>query len=739
VLEARFIVPIVACFAQIPFLAGCGPSSPPAVPQPHAQREPASPPSTPVRVEDLAGTLFTPRPVVLALGANWQPREPAPGARFKGFATVTCLVSRAVSEPLVVELATRRSSPPVAASWDRQPVEVTTSWLSGRLKLLIPPDRLGVGLHLLELQCGELAEEREAIFDRITARIGPQVVQLDPRDPGASHVNSFLSQGVGSCSAAKMGGFVFEGPQEQDLPIRTEAPAVLAGVAENCAHQPARFRVEIGGTTHEETLGPRDRLPFRLPVPAGEVQLRFAVEGGPGYYLWGAPHLLEANAPPLPPIILVTLDTTRRDALSPYGAPTETTPGVDRFSRGATVYTHAVTTAPWTLPAHVSLFTGLYPSHHRVGVTRDRVPREAATLAELLRRRGYTTAGYAGGTLCSARFGLSLGFDHYRNPDGFETTAEPMTERVLEFVRTHADRPFFLFVNYFDPHQPYAAPMDAQARLRVADRAAPLADRPGWRDLVAGKPAAWAALNTGQLEPCEEGLEYVRATYLAEVAHMDQQLDRLLDELRAMGLLDRSLVILVGDHGELLGERGLYSHSYRLDPELTDIPLLVKWPGQTEGSRRDDLVSMVDLYPTILAAAGIDPPPSDGRPFGSGTEVARRQAVMEEHAGSVHPLRPPLRVADHLWGLRVDGRSHVVWDGGEEAWCEGPGGWHTCQAVADRDQVEATLRAILDTELDGLEEDTGRLTGDDRDALEALGYLLPSGATSDEGTPSPPP
>ena len=613
-LQTRIVAPFVACLAQTLFLIGCGPSSDPALLLPEELGAAVSSPPAPLRVEDLAGTLFTSRPVVLTLGMNWEPRAPAPGAVFKEFARMTCLVSGSVTDPLVVELEPRTLSQPVTAQWDRKPVESVTSWFSRRQKLVIPPDRLAKGIHLLELQYGKVGEGREAVFDRVTARIGSHSLPLDPGDAGGSYLNSFLSHGVASCSPAKLGGFVFDGPQEQGLSIRTESPAELSGVAENCAHRPARFRVEIGGTRHEEVFAPGDRLPFRLPVPAGETVLRFVVEGGPGYYLWGAPHLLEAETSSWPPILLVTLDTTRRDALSPYGAPADLTPVIDRFSRQATVYTRAVTTAPWTLPAHVSLFTGLYPSHHRVGVTRDRIPREAATLAELLRRRGYATAGLAGGTLCSLRFGLSLGFDHYRNPDGFETTAEPLTDRAVEFVRAHAGRPFFLFVNYFDPHQPYAAPGEVQARLGVAARAAPLTGRPGWRDLVAGKPAAWADLTAGKLEPSPEALEYVRAIYRAEVAHMDQQLGRLLDEMRLLGLLDRALVILVGDHGEHLGERGLYSHSYRLDPELTEIPLLVKWPGQIEGLTRVTWSPWSTCTPPSSPQPGFTRPTPMGRP-----------------------------------------------------------------------------------------------------------------------------
>ncbi|HSL82660.1 MAG TPA: sulfatase [Thermoanaerobaculia bacterium] len=491
----------------------------------------------------------------------------------------------------------------------------------------------------------------------------------------------------------------------------------------------------MGGETREATLAPGARERLEIEVPAGEASLRLSADGAAdGLFLLGVPRLAAAagerrRGPAPPPIVLVTLDTTRRDALGAYGAPPTATPSLDRFAETATVYEDAISTTSWTLPSHVSMFTGLYPSRHGLGVSRRWLPAEIPTLAGLLRRRGYTPVGVAGGLLISHRLGGARDFVAYRDPlGGRESPADRVTDFALRLLdETEGETPF-LFVNYFDPHYRYEAPPEYQERAGVPEARAALRS-PFWLRAATGYAPAWNRLLEGEAELTEPGLAWLRAVYQAEVAFMDAEVGRLFDELRRRSLWDDALVVVVADHGELLGEGGYLTHSYRLDPELVEVPLLVKVPGQRRGRRMPGVVSVTDLFPTLLAAAGVTAPPGDGRRLepGSGRpDRDRRPVLFEEHASRVHPMmrRTHLYVAHHLWGYQGAGRRAVVWHGGAE--CrrrDRDGVWRAEECPDDGARLLAALVETLGEPPADAAAEGGELSEDQRAALEALGYL----------------
>jgi len=369
------------------------------------------------------------------------------------------------------------------------------------------------------------------------------------------------------------------------------------------------------------------------------------------------------------------------------------------------------------------MMTGLYPSHHGAGVSQPNL-RTEETLAQLLRQTGYLTAGFAGGDLCSHRFGLSRGFSRYRNPDTFETLGPRLNDAMEDFLRAHPrQHRLFLFANFFDPHAPYAAPQELQERFGVPELRSRFPEGSRWSRMDVSGHGAWQPLFAGEVELTEDGLEYIRAAYRAEIAFLDQQLGRFFDLLQELDLYERSLIILVADHGELLGEHGgLFSHAGRLDPELTEIPLLVKWPLQSEGARISSLVSQVDLFSTILEEAGLSAPDNDGRPLPRpDAEAARRRLFMEEHESQIHPLPPRLRLGPHVYGIQLPDWRQVLWqETGEcsrrqgETWqpevCEEPAG-HVLERVQN----------IL-----GKPQDTGpvgQISAEVEAQLKALGYL----------------
>jgi arylsulfatase A-like enzyme len=373
------------------------------------------------------------------------------------------------------------------------------------------------------------------------------------------------------------------------------------------------------------------------------------------------------------------------------------------------------------------MFTGLYPSHHGAGVADEVLRDDLVTLAEIFRQHGYVTGGFIGGHMSSSVFGLAQGFSYFHDPDGWERRGDTVTDSAIDFLTSNARAPLFMFINYFDPHEPYAAPEPFQELAGVEARRRAAAPVPVWGDFARGDAAAWGEVRAGRAAANPRGLAFLRSIYLAEVAFMDAQLGRVFETLHELGLFDEALIVVVADHGELLGERGRYSHSYSLDPELTMVPLVVKWPGQRRQVNVDALVSHVDLFPAIAAAAGLETPATDGRLFSrqSLSLLEERELVfMEEHASRIHPLPGRLWISDHLFGIQRRRHREVLFDGtiscsarrGQQ-WMQVPcsSTWEERFAMLS-DDMQASARLGADHRAEDL---------DPREAekLRALGYI----------------
>jgi arylsulfatase A-like enzyme len=423
----------------------------------------------------------------------------------------------------------------------------------------------------------------------------------------------------------------------------------------------------------------------------------------------------------------VTLDTTRRDVLSPYGGPKLSSPNIEKLAAHSTVFDNAWAVSPWTLPSHASLFAGVYPSRHGAGVHRPRLDPEFSTLAEAYRSAGYRTAGFAGGEMTASHWGVAQGFEVFYDPEGFETPGDRLTDLAQAWLEDVGDAPFFLFLNYFDPHADYRAPEEFENLFAVAERGDRIEHLPEWRDLIAAKHGAWRRIVYEDTTITRDALDYLRAAYLAEVAFMDHQLGRLFETLVSRGLYDDATIVLVADHGEFLGEGGYFSHSTRLEPELTAIPLIIKWPRQHSPERVVQLASHVDLVPTLLEVSRLPAFIHDGTSLTSaGREAASRRDVvfMEEHESRVHPLIGRNMVAPHLYGLQEDSARQIVWEGGTEcAWLDDPA-WEIVECeVGWRErmsQLEAFASTWRETDTEAGEES---LSDDMRRRLEALGYV----------------
>jgi choline-sulfatase len=263
-----------------------------------------------------------------------------------------------------------------------------------------------------------------------------------------------------------------------------------------------------------------------------------------------------------PSILLVTLDTTRADAIGPE-AKGVLTPGFDALAARGLRFGQAYTTVPETLPAHTSMMTGLYPAGHGVHENARSLRGDPPVLAERLRQAGYRTAAFVSSFTLARRFGLARGFDVYDDDlpqGGSERSAALTTDRALAFVRQEKPRPFFLWVHYYEPHAPYTPPEPFKTR-------------------------------------------YAKDPYFGEIAAMDEQLGRLVQQLPSETGAPIAIVI-VGDHGEGLGEHGELQHGRLLYQATVHVPLLLVGAGVAPGVSETP-VSTRRVFHTVLDWAGL--------------------------------------------------------------------------------------------------------------------------------------
>jgi arylsulfatase A-like enzyme len=298
-----------------------------------------------------------------------------------------------------------------------------------------------------------------------------------------------------------------------------------------------------------------------------------------------------APAQPRPSVLLVTLDTTRASALGCYGAPEWSTPNLDALARRGVRFESARAPAPVTMPAHATILTGLFPFEHGV---RDNgtfvLASEVLTLAERLKQAGWVTAAVPAAMVVDSTYGLAQGFDRYFDlsqkefsieEDGQARPGEEVTRIATTWLKTlKPDARFFLWVHYFDSHYPYAPP----------------------EDLVAAHPFE----KPEGARPVEVNAALQRHLYQLEVAEVDRQVATLLGALDRFGGAEQVITIVVGDHGEGLGQHGEATHAALVYDATLRVPFLIAHASLPKGKVVVPAVSTVDVAPTLLALLGLD-------------------------------------------------------------------------------------------------------------------------------------
>jgi arylsulfatase A-like enzyme/Tfp pilus assembly protein PilF len=397
-----------------------------------------------------------------------------------------------------------------------------------------------------------------------------------------------------------------------------------------------------------------------------------------------------------PNILIITIDTLRADRLGCYGFTLARTPAIDKLAGESVRFTDAISSAPITMPAHSSIFTGLFPPAHGV---RDNgayaLGENAVTLAERLRDAGYTTHAFVSALVLNRRYNLNQGFETYDDdlwaeddPKLFmirERQAPKTADRFLqwfgEWDRTRT-KPFFTWIHFFDPHQPYR-PSPSDAALAISP-------------------------------------------YDAEIAGVDRQIGRIVETLRAKGLLDNTLLIVTADHGESLGEHGEKTHAIFVYDATVRVPLLIRYHPAFAPAVYSAPVRSVDIVPTVLGILGLPGgDTTDGHDLGAairGKEPAPQlpqysESLLSEVGFGMAPL----------FAIRNDGYKYIraprpeLYDLRNDP-----------RELQNLQSAQPRLAAKLDAELTQLMKDSSRhavkaaanpMTRETEESLQALGYL----------------
>jgi len=338
----------------------------------------------------------------------------------------------------------------------------------------------------------------------------------------------------------------------------------------------------------------------------------------------------------LPNIILISIDSLRADHLGCYGYPKPTSPNIDALANESVVFTNAISTTTWTLPAHISMLTSLYPEVHQVINDGNKLSDKAVVplnppyqrgqgvvCAEIMKEAGYLTAGFVSGPYLSSKFGYNQGFDLYddytinysSNEESHRGTTSPkIHQQVTKWLEQNYSSQFFLFIHYWDVHYDYTPPPPFDTMFD-----------PDYTGTITGKNYEGNKLINPQMP--KRDLEHIIALYDGEIAFTDSYIGKLMTYLKELGIYENTMVILTSDHGDEFFEHGCKGHRNNLFDETLKVPLIIKFPPPYPGGRGgkenpifaslsplemciNQQVSIIDIVPTFLDYLGITPNPS---------------------------------------------------------------------------------------------------------------------------------
>lgn len=483
-----------------------------------------------------------------------------------------------------------------------------------------------------------LMDEEDRAIRRSVSALGPRDETLPPAT-GAVHV---LRQRADTRMTKRLR--LGEEPFFEFLPlspVRRPVPVVFrvsvrdqggaieellaVGGGGRVARAPSRVWVDLGRFSGQEV----DLILEVELVDRAEPVRAFGLWGSPAVWWRGAaevaPETSIARASDRPNILLIGADTLRADHLGAYGHSPSLTPALDRLAEESDVWLEAFSTFNATIPSFASILTGLYGKNHGVHSNSMALPEERTTLAELLSTAGYQTSAWIAARHLGEA-GLGQGFDELYVSKSTDRGELPVDLLIDSLSRRR--EPFFAWLHLFDPHMPHTPPEPYSLGRRAAAPygVGPVAE---WTEFREPGPREYATRRGGHGD-----------LYAGEVAYLDRQVDRLLGLLEDRGLLESTIIVFVADHGENLGEYGLPFWHEGLWDTTTHVPMMIRWPGvrrkaRERGRRIPGLVQTIDLFPTLLAAAGVEVPDAvDGRDLDQLAQLRPpgRTRIFVEHA-----------------------------------------------------------------------------------------------------------
>ncbi len=436
-----------------------------------------------------------------------------------------------------------------------------------------------------------------------------------------------------------------------------------------------------------------------------------------------------ARTPPL--VLLISVDTLRADHLGAYGNTLGLTPSLDRLAEGGLVFESAWAPSSFTVPSISTILTGRYPEQNLI-LSNEHALANVETLASALKQRGYSTGAVVSNWVLRRSTNLNRGFDEYDDTFDDVEIQRGIPERVAKNTTDDALRTLdrlqaapghdFLWVHYQDPHGPYTPPPRLLEQYLGAELARPGGSRQ--IELLAGDDHSGIGGIPGYQQIGREQRQgYYRAAYQAEIRNMDLEVGRLLNGVRERGLLDEAVIVFVADHGESLGENDYwFAHGETLTEPLVHVPLILSLPDVPPG-RRGDVVSLVDLFPTLVRAIGLEPDPDlPGRDLLAPDATATDSDVYQATLGAARFAK---RFALIRGGKRIVGKLSPDLSYGIES--------YTSLADTDTDLRDTdaagfeALKAALEGYRDRVKSDADAILQDmspsDIELLKALGYV----------------
>jgi arylsulfatase A-like enzyme len=540
-----------------------------------------------------------------------------------------------------------------------------------------------------------------------------------------------LNQSPGMPPALSTRGLLYNGALAAIVIVLAVVLAALLGLIRADAWR--RVQEKLGGAFPVLVA-----IPVLLLVGLTVRSLAVSVGGGPGA---GGTGISDRERPN---VIILLIDALRKDHVSGYGYERRTTLALDHLMDESVVFDNAYAHSNWTVPSVASLFTGVSAVSHGVLSTADDLPEDIVTLPEALGESGYVCGGFFGNAILDIGGGFDRGFRHrHPRPKPFwcyhmHTAVERVALRLLRgghyfrgevvlgmaeaWIEANRERPFFAYIHFMEPHSPYEPPPPYDTMFDAEYDGPPMREPPldrvtanrGFRD--------WEAQEPGVAAIGEEQRYNMVALYDGEIAFTDSMIEGFLKKLQTLGLYDTSIIVVTADHGEEFFEHGGWFHGQSLYDELVRVPLIVKLPHQAQaGTRREEVVSGLDLLPSILKIAGLPASPGvEGRDvlMSDARSLAGRPVFLE---------RPPFLygVVMEGWKLvrkEVEGSvEHLLFDTGEDP--------DEIRNVADlHPEIVDRLGVLVEERSVTMAARAGADSGEEldpyeRERLKALGYI----------------